>query len=196
MPCFRRSPRLLCRRSASILQTQLQALRLFKRSSLCVSCAACACHHMHVVVRGQLWRVSSLLRRGFCSSHLGWLLPCRALTLQQSCPGFLSIGVPTCTAMPSISSTPLSLKFLVVVARIHLLGLLDSEVCRACAFLDMICRCLLLDSDTPKTRLVVTLASRVGLPRMGVPALGYPLASPFSCFDAGSAKPGDSGMMS
>lgn len=65
---------------------------VFLRDILCVSCAACACHHMCVVVRGQLWRVRSLLPRGFCSSHLGWLLPCRALTLQQSCPGFLSTG--------------------------------------------------------------------------------------------------------
>lgn len=51
--------------------------------------------------------------------------------------------------------------------------------------------CLLWVSDTPKPRVAVTLASRAGLPRMGVPALGYPLAAPFSCFDAGSAKPGD-----
>jgi hypothetical protein len=83
-----------------------------------------------------------------------------------------------------------------VVVHAHLLGLLDSDVCRTCAFLELICHCLLLISETPKPRLAVAMASQVGLPRMGVPTFGYPLASPFSCFDAGSAKPGDRGMMS
>lgn len=147
--------------------------------------AACARHHMHVVVRGRLLRVSSLLPCGFCSLHLGWLLPAELLPCSNPA-----------LAMPSIALFLCLQSSWSVATHAHFLGLMDSDVCRACAFLGMICHCLLLVSDTPKPRLAVAMASQIGLPRMGVPTLGYPLASPFSCFDAGSAKPGDRGMMS
>lgn len=55
---------------------------------------------------------------------------CRALTLQQSCPGFLSTGATHmhCHAHQFYSFVSK------VVAHVHMLGLMDSEVCRTCLF--------------------------------------------------------------